>query len=279
MKILLYNPLSKSGKDQKFVDNMIKKLSKEGEELTAHNLLDILDVSQFIEELKLEDKIYVLGGDGTINRIINAMKDKPIKQEIYMLRAGTGNDFFRSINAKEEAVNISKYLIGLPRAETNNKQLVFLNGVGVGLDGLISDLVNNSRFKKNKFNYFRHAIEGFLKFRPVSGKIKIDDLELEEKKLWLISVMNSQYFGGGMKIAPYADRNKKELDVVLVKNVSKWLLILIFPTIYLGWHKLFKRYVKFYKGKNVEISLSDGCYIQADGEAYYPVDKLKASVV
>jgi YegS/Rv2252/BmrU family lipid kinase len=278
MIILLYNPLSRNGGNSKYIKKIVDDLSKT-DEVIAHSLLDIFDVEKFIQTFKKDDKIVVLGGDGTLNKLVNATKEYPITQDIYMFQAGTGNDFLRSLKTKEKMININKYLTDLPVVESETENLKFFNGIGLGLDGLISDLVNNSRFKKNKFNYFRHAIEGFIKYNPVSGTITIDDKEIKENKLWFVSVMNGPYFGGGMKIAPFANRMEKDLDVVLVKNVPKLLLILIFPTIYLGWHRIFKRYITFYKAKNVKIDIDSSCYMQVDGEVYYPVQKVKASVL
>jgi diacylglycerol kinase (ATP) len=59
--------------------------------------------------------------------------------------------------------------------------------------------------------------------------------------------MHGAYFGGGMKIAPKAHRKDAHLDLVIVKNVPKWILILIFPSIYFGGHVIFKKWVKVYK--------------------------------
>ena len=83
--------------------------------------------------------------------------------------------------------------------------------------------------------------------------------------------MHGAYFGGGMKIAPKAKRKEDHLYLVLVKDIPKWLLIIIFPTIYLGWHVIFKKFVKIIKGENIKIISSEATYMQIDGETEYPV--------
>ena len=86
-------------------------------------------------------------------------------------------------------------------------------------------------------------------------------------------MMNSAYFGGGMKIAPKANRAEKDLHLVIVKDIPKWLLILIFPTIYLGWHTIFKKYVKIIKGQEIDIVFDKPTYLQIDGDVEYPIEQ------
>ncbi len=277
MDILLYNPLSRNGKNDKFIQKIIHKLKKNGNPVVSYSILAIDDVNLFLSGCNDEDRIIVVGGDGTINHLANRIYGLSFSQELCMYQAGTGNDFIRSLKTKDKIVPIKEYLKELPRVTFQDKNRYFLNGVGAGLDGLIAYLVNHSKYKKNKINYFRHAFEGFAKFKPISGTITIDEETFKEERLWFASMMNSAYFGGGMKIAPQANRHEKDLQLVIVKNIPKWLLIIIFPTIYLGWHTIFKKYVKIYKGQNIQIQFDKPTYLQIDGDVEYPIDGFKVS--
>lgn len=271
MDILLYNPLSRNGKNEKFIQKIIYKLKKDGRPVVSYSILAIDDVDLFLSGCNEDDRIIIVGGDGTINHLANRIKGLSFTQDLCMYQAGTGNDFIRSLKTKEKVVSIKKYIQDLPSVTYQDKKRYFLNGVGAGLDGLIAYLVNHSKYKKNKLNYFRHAFEGFAKFKPISGTITIDDLTFKEEKLWFASIMHSAYFGGGMKIAPDAHRAKDELNLVIVKNIPKWLLIIIFPTIYLGWHVMFKKWVKVYKGHHISVVFDKPTHLQIDGDVEYPI--------
>ena len=173
-------------------------------------------------------------------------------------------------------VPIKEHIQKLPHVTYQEKTRYFLNGAGAGLDGYVGHLVNTSRFKKNKINYFRHAFEAFAKFKPISGTITVDGKSWHESKLWFTSMMNGAYFGGGMKIAPHAKREHDNLHLVVVKDIPKWLLILIFPTIYLGWHIHFKKYVSVYVGNEMSIQFDNPTYMQIDGDVEYPIDHFSA---
>lgn len=279
MDILLYNPLSRNGKDEGFITKIIADLEKTGRTVKSHSLLSITDVDLFIADCKPDDRVIIVGGDGTMNHLANRIYGMKIKQEIYMYRAGTGNDFVRSLRVKDKLVPIRKYIERLPIAHYGNETRLFLNGVGVGLDGYVGQLVNTSKLKKNKFNYFRHTLEGFIKFRPIELEVTVDELHFKEKKVWLGSVMNGAYFGGGMKIAPKANRSDDSLQLVIIKNIPKWLLFLIFPTIYLGWHTIFRSFVNVYRGKTITLTSSEGTHMQIDGDVEYPVYEMTAHSV
>jgi diacylglycerol kinase (ATP) len=277
MDILLYNPLSRNGQNPKFIQKIARKLSKKGD-VRVQNVLDINNPDDFIKSLADEDRVIIVGGDGTLNRIANRIYGQSFNQEIYMYRAGTGNDFMRSVKTKNHMVPLKAYIEHLPHVIYNGKKTHFINGTGIGLDGYVGHLVNTSHHKKNKLNYFRQAIKAFGVFEPMEATIQIDDVVINEKKVWLTSVMHGAFYGGGMKIAPKAKRQKDVFHVVLVKDVPKWLLIFIFPTIYLGWHTIFKSFVKIYPAKYAKMTFTKDTHMQIDGEHDFPIQVIECHV-
>lgn len=275
MDILLYNPLSRNGKNEKFIQKIVHKLKKEGRPVVSYSILAIDDVDAFVAGCNEDDRIIIVGGDGTINHLANRIYHLNFTQDLCMYQAGTGNDFIRSLHTKQKVVPIKPYIQKLPTVHFQDDQRYFLNGAGAGLDGFIGHLVNHSKYKKNKLNYFRHAFEGFAKFKPISAHVTVDGQSFREEKLWFASMMNSPYFGGGMKIAPQAHRQQDNLHLVMVKDIPKWLLIIIFPTIYLGWHTIFKKYVKIIEGQSISITFDKPTYLQIDGDVEYPIENFQ----
>ena len=267
MDILLYNPLSRNGNNPKFIQKIAKHLEKQGKTVVKQDILDIEDVTDFISKLHPEDRVILVGGDGTLNHLVNRIYGIKYPQSLYMYQAGTGNDFIRSLKTKDKVVLIKPYLDKLPTITYQSITKRFVNGAGLGLDGFVIHLVSNSKYKKNKINYFRHSLEGFRKFKSVSGTFTVDGKTYTEKKIWFASALNAPYQGGGMKMAPQADRNDGYLDLLVIKNMPKLLLFVIFPTIYFGIHPCFKKYVKIYRGKHITVHVDRPTYIQVDGES------------
>lgn len=278
MDIILYNPLSRSGNNQKLIKKLVNKLAKENRKIITKDITRITNVEEFINDFDESDRFIIIGGDGTLNVLANKIQHLNIKQDILLYKAGTGNDFVRSITKKKGLVDIKKYLFDLPKVEFLDQTKYFLNGIGLGLDGLVVNIVNTSRLKNNKFNYFRNALKGFKEYKVQPAEIIIDNEIIKVDKAWMVAIMNSEYFGGGMKIAPYANRNERMLDIVIVKNVSRFVLFLIFPTIYFGAHKFFKKYVNIIKSKEVVVKFENDQYLQIDGDDFPLIKKVKVSI-
>ncbi len=274
MDILLYNPLSRNGKNPNFISKIVKQLEKEDRQVRTENVLEVGEVDDFIKSLNTDDRIILVGGDGTLNRLVNTIHGKKFVQDLDMYQAGTGNDFIRSLHTSDKVVSIKPFIERVPSIRFNDQKRLFLNGSGIGLDGFIVRLVNSEKGKKNRFNYFKNTLKGFVLFKRMNISFKVDGKSYKENKVWLASVMNAPYFGGGMMIAPEAKRSENELHLVLVHKIPKFLLFFIFPFIYSGKHVKFKRWVKIIKGKHFELEFDQDTYMQIDGEDEYPIKKI-----
>lgn len=275
MYLILYNPISRNGANTNIVEKVVKKMKKKHESVRVKSLLEIEDKKEFLSNLDPETKIIIVGGDGTLNRVANEIRGIENLPEIYLYKAGTGNDFRRSLKNKKKLTRIDQYLINLPNVTFKNEDIVFLNGVGLGFDALVCHTVEESKKKKNKLNFFSSVFRSLKNFQPFDFEVEIDGKRQRFEDAWFVSIMNSKYFGGGMKIAPKADRESDTLEVVVIHGISKFKLSLLFPIIYLGWHTGIKN-VKVFTGKNIKVFSDLPAYVQIDGDVYDNVLELEA---
>ena len=105
MKYILYNPLANNKKGEQVVEEVKEKLKGKYE---CINLIG-LDAKSFMENLSSNDDVILVGGDGTLNHFVNDIDLEDIHNEIYMYRAGSGNDFLNDLNSKEDFTHINKY--------------------------------------------------------------------------------------------------------------------------------------------------------------------------
>ncbi len=274
MTIILYNPKSRLGNNQKLLHKIEMMIRNQGDAVVLKNVLTIRDNQGFLEQFKSTDRFVIVGGDGTLHQLVNTINVHHVSQDVTMVQAGTGNDFLRSLKSKEALISVKQSLMDLPHVVHKDKKQYFINGVGIGLDGYVGHIVDESRIKKSKLGFFKATLKGLASFQPIHMTLKMQDQHLEIKKTWFVAVMHSAYFGGGMKIAPNASRSSKTLEVVVVKDCPKWLLFIIFPTIYLGLHKIFKSYVEFYQTQEINISTTKKTYAQFDGEVTNLIDHI-----
>lgn len=275
--IILYNPLSKGGSNRKFYMKLKRQLERKNNVVEVGSLLDITDVEEYLNKLDKNIKIIIIGGDGTLHHLANTLMEYDIKNEIYVVKAGTGNDFIRSIKPRKKLIKVNDYIKDIPYdlvTENETEKRYFLNSVGMGVDAYIAHLVNTTEKGKGKWSYFKNVYKGFMEYNPYDLTVEIDGEVKTFEKTWLAVVANSKYLGGGMKISPKSKRLDDELEVVVVHNMSRFFVFLIFPLIYLGWHVIFKKRIKVYKGKEIKFKTDVDKHVQYDGETSYPRRKI-----
>ncbi len=278
MKYVLFNPLSNNKRGEqrlKEVESLIKG------EFKSVSLIN-LNLKEFVTSLKEDEEIILVGGDGTINFFINSLDGKCPKNNIYLARAGTGNDFLKDIDAKDDFVLINKYLVDLPKVIVNGKSYYFINGVGYGIDGYCCEVADQLKKKSNKdINYTGIAIKGILfHFKKRSAKITIDGVTKEYKNVWLSPTMNGRFYGGGMMVAPNQDRLAKDKYVtnMVYQARSRLSALIAFPSIFKGKHVEKTKIVTLTRGKVVEVEFSSPCALQIDGETILNVYSYRVEV-
>ncbi len=274
MDVIVFNPNSRNGDRKKFIEHIKKSLKKGHHAVVSKNILDIDDVDAFLSGLSDDDRLIIVGGDGTIHRLVNTVNLSNIKQQVLMVRGGTGNDFLRSLGQKARFIPIQNHLKNLPSVDVNGHTYQVINGVGVGLDGRVGYYIEHDAKKKTKLSFFTSTLKAFMHHQPNSMTFRFSNKTKTYQRVWMASVMYGSTFGGGMKIAPKATRSD-QLHVVIIKDCPKWLLFFIFPLIYIGKHVWFKSYVDVFETQDVYIQSSVKLHGEVDGELLADVSELR----
>ena len=280
MYYILFNPLSSNGASLKQLSKLEKLLIKKGVEYTSFDIIEISkDVDRFVNTLKPEDAVVVVGGDGTLHYFANSIRTITNTNDIYLYKGGTGNDFSRDFKG-QKLIKITDHIRNLPIVVTDDvKEEVFINGCGFGVDGDVCAVVNSSADKKKGIQYFKKAIGALRAFKPYELELEIDGVRHIYKDVWFLTVTNGKYFGGGMKISPTSDRNDGVLEAIVVHSVKFPVLLMIFPLIFLGKHFWFKSVgISLLRGKNFKAVSNRPLVYQTDGEVTDGVQKFSVSV-
>ena len=276
MYYILYNEKSNKGKAVGVAAKLHKKLSKKHETMIK-SVFDILGrEKEYIAELNPEDVVVIIGGDGTFHQFVNAIKPNKINCRVFALASGTGNDFSRDYKRKK-MFEITHLINDLPLLTINNeKEYVFLNGIGYGVDSLVCYEKDAALKKGEKASYFKIALKVIKNFKPYTLDLTIDGKQYHYEKVWFFVCNNGRFFGGGMTVTPKAVREDDVLDVCVVHGIGIKKLLFILPTVFFGWHVGFKKYVSMIRGKHIVADNHGACDIlQRDGEVSIGVDKIE----
>ncbi len=197
-------------------------------------------------------KIVVIGGDGTINEVLNGITSFE-RIKLGVIPTGSGNDFSRGINVprhnQEKALDLilnsnGGKKIDLGCVESEGKRRIFAISSGFGMDAIVGTGINTSKIKKvmnfmhlNKLSYAILTIITLFKMKTYRAKISFDGEDLLTfEKLIFMAVMNFKAEGGGVPMAPDASGEDALLSVCIASGIPKWKTFLKFPLLCMGKH-------------------------------------------
>jgi diacylglycerol kinase family enzyme len=234
------------------------------------SVLKISNIGIFFQSHPNFDKIILLGGDGTIHHLSNQLATLTNPPSIHIKKNGSGNDLLRSLKRQKP----KKQSLMICQTEESQSHY-FINGTGLGIDGLVIYHVNQKR-KKGHLAYFKATLKALFQYIPEPLSITIDGTTHNFTKAYSVIINNGMYVGGGMKMTPNAKLEDELLDVIVIHSVSKIKLLFLFLSVYFGLHLKFKRYIFHQRAKSVSATFTTPQYGQSDGELMTEILSLNA---
>ena len=249
---------------------------------TVEKDLTKVDVRAELCSLGEQDRVLLCGGDGTIMRLANALDGVSFQVPVYFWKSGTGNDFLRDLGWQDDQkpVLLNPYITNLPRVEVKGKTYRYINGVGFGLDGTVTEVTDALKAQGvKKIDYTKESIKLLLfKFKCPSGTVTVDGVSKHYKKIWLASAMHGKYYGGGMRVAPEQERGSGALTCCVWHTTGRLVTLMHFPKIFEGKHVQYKKSVDVFRGKKITVEFDKPTALQIDGETISGVTSYTAWV-
>ena len=219
-----------------------------------------------------------VGGDGTINEVVNGLYDTGSIADVMfgIIGTGTGGDYIRTIGIPRAPLEACQRL-KVPRKVTVDVGVIeylsddetvrrlFVNFAGMGFD---AEIVKTTTQKYKTLNatvaYLAGLLSSLLFYKNKTVTLNVDGEAIQEK-VCTVLVSNGKYGGGGMFAAPEADISDGLLDVLIIGDLSKPDLLWSLPRVYRGTHLTHPK-VTLKKARDIEIRSDDSVSLQADGE-------------
>lgn len=263
MYILIVNPEAGNGRSLKVIKKIQKdplfkekdcrsfftKYEGHAEELVKH----VLEI--YNEKVK---GIIAVGGDGTMHEVVNGLKNTP-SVPIAFIPAGSGNDFARGTNNYKHPLKLFQNIVRrsgstpywcgsyLTDKRKPSNRRIFVSNMGFGFDAEVAQRANRSNYKKwlNKVRlgflvYPIALVQTIFNFEPKQIELTIDGETRTLSNVWMITTGVHGYYGGGMKVIPNAKMTKEVFHVLIIENISKWKVLAVFGSVFLGGHVKFR---------------------------------------
>jgi YegS/Rv2252/BmrU family lipid kinase len=263
---LLVNPSSAHGRTLKLLPRVEQELDSLRIPFRVERTRGLEDgVGRALSAVEAGEIPVVISGDGLIGAVGGAMagSDTPLG----IVPGGRGNDLARVLGIPDDPAGAVAVLAAgetrrIDVGEANGKR--FLGIVSVGFDSEANRLANETGFMRGNLVYAYAALRTLLTWKPGRFTVRVDD-ERVRFSGYSVSVANSRAFGGGMYIAPDAELDDGEFDIVTVGEVGKLRFVSNLPKVFRGTH-VDEDEVQVFRAPHLELSASRPFPVYADGE-------------
>ncbi len=263
---IIVNPSSAGGRALKLLPRVEQALDAGRVVFRVQRTKDLEHgVRQALGAIEAGELPVVISGDGLVGAIGGAMAGS--ETPLGIIPGGRGNDLARVLGIPDEPEEAVAVLgAGETRridvGEVNGKR--FLGIVSVGFDSEANRVANETRLLRGNLVYAFAALRTLVRWKPARFTVRSDD-ERYRFTGYSVSVANNRAFGGGMFIAPDAELDDGEFDIVAVGEVGKLRFVGNLPKVFKGTH-VEEEQVRVFRARHLELSASKDFPVYADGE-------------
>ncbi|MDR2562453.1 MAG: diacylglycerol kinase family lipid kinase [Prevotellaceae bacterium] len=228
-------------------------------------------------------KIVAIGGDGTVNEIVNGIFIQKIVPTTDILLAvvpvGTGNDWVRMFGIPKAYSEAVKTIVECKTVRQDVGLITYVetmithkrymaNMAGIGFDAMANRHFNKMKDegRKGRGLYIAGALKALIQYKNKRFKIVIDDQVFFDDYMFSATIGIGPYNGGGMLPMPAAVFDDGLFDLTVIKRLRKLSVFKGFNKLYNG--KIYSHpKVLASQGKNIRIESFPESPIEIDGEA------------
>jgi diacylglycerol kinase (ATP) len=220
------------------------------------------------------DLIIILGGDGTINEVVNGLCSiEGENPTLFILPNGNGNDFIRnflstSLHSKslKEILQQTPVEVRVPYLKTQDKKQFFINIADIGFGGHVVKNLNDYRKKHGHgFSYLLAILRTFRNHKAIPFSVEFNGQQ-KNQSYFMLAICHGSAFGKGLFIAPQKHPTQPHFQLVCLGEVSVWDYLKHLPNLYKG-KRITQPQISYYETTKVIIKTQGQLtHCEMDGE-------------
>ena len=224
---IVYNPIAGKGRSARFRAELEPRLAALG---VAHRFYETHRHGEAVEIVRKlteaaggsEIDIVAMGGDGTLNEVLNGMTD-PGRVRLGVIPCGSGNDFAAAAGIPATPEGALDVLLSGTARYTDYLDVSGvrgINAVGTGIDVDILKRYARMKLLKGSAAYLASLVLTLFTYRAR----RFAELRGDEKAAHhalIACAGNGQRIGGGIPICPEAKIDDGLADIVIVDDISR----------------------------------------------------------
>lgn len=273
---LFLNPSAGRGRARRIRASLLELLAAND---VAHRLVESEGPGDLEKKVKATvaegaTQILVAGGDGSIHEAVNGMLESGRSAEIGVVPLGRANDFAKACAIPPHWEDAALLLVdrlknGMPARPVDIGWMNgrwFANGAGIGFDAKAAAIARTIQLPIGDLVYLVAVLRG-LWSGVSTHRVKIESANgAYEGAATLVHVSNGPWVAGLFQIAPSAVNDDGELDLLLVKPVSRLRVVALLPRM-IGGNHLDQPEISHHRIERCEVVSADPMPSHLDGEA------------
>jgi len=268
--LLIYNPKSGHQSFTQSLDLIIKRVQEEGYQLLLYRLDGYEELGPYFDTVDLDavDRIWIAGGDGTLNTVVNEMLKRSIELPIGIFPVGTANDFanyFELPKSIDEQIDIALGHICTPADIGKMNDQYFINVASLG--ALIDVSQRTDTTAKNTLGMLAYYIKGLEELptlKPIDVRLTLGEMTFN-RSLYFMLVMNGKSAGGFKKLGNFADISDGLFDVIIFNKCPVFEMMGLLIKVMNGEH-VNSEYVEYYQTNEIVVESDQNIPSDVDGE-------------
>jgi diacylglycerol kinase (ATP) len=269
--VFLVNPASNNGSTGRrwaALAHRAAGLGLDGDTLYSERPGHLIDLAATCDA----DLVCAVGGDGTLNEVVNGLMQRDSRPVLATIPLGTGMDFSRTYGIPhrfDDAVRVAAgdatRTIDVGRVEHAHGVRYFANVGSVGMSAAVAQRANGmSKALGGKATFFYALVRVFFEWQNTPVTVDLDGGR-REGRMHDVIVANGQWHGGAMWLAPEAQPDDGEFDVVLIGDIGKRDFVTTAPKLYKGTYLAHPK-VEHLRSRVVAVDAPERLPIEVDGE-------------
>jgi YegS/Rv2252/BmrU family lipid kinase len=216
------------------------------------------------------DIVVAIGGDGSVNEVVNGIIGT--KTQLAVIAMGSGNGFANHLEIPardvKEAINIINFGKSVPIdvGKTNTPHGYFVSVGGFGFEALAAQ-----RFKEQPlrgfFSYFVAILRQFFWYHNiVKVRVHVDN-KVMDRDVFIFSVFNSNQYGYNIGFTTNSSMKDGVLEMIMVKKFKlyrlPWIMFIL-----LMRKPHWSSDVEYFKGFSIKVEKIEGLVAQLDGDPF-----------
>ena len=277
MTLVLLNPHAQGGRAARQLPALASALLTLAPEATLAAPTSLADSLALLQSQPAGSRVVVVGGDGTFNRWLPALLDKPLT--VGLVPMGSGNDSARGLGpygmpwhaALAHALSAAPHAVDTGLASWTDLQgaqheTPFLSSLTAGFDSSVGlRALNGPRWLRGLPRYLWATLNELVHLQVWPLQVHADGQRLHEGPALFASSLNTPTFGSGIPAVPQGRMNDGQLDLLWAGPFSRPGALLMLPRLLMGWHLSHPR-VDTRAFATLTLSCAPGVPLAADGE-------------